>query len=149
MYIGKLADAKRIYPLNDKFELLFNYLNNHDLLSMPLGRIDVDGDNLFINNSLVDAVSKDKQVLEVHQKYIDIHILLIGNECLGWKPLENTKVIKQSYDVNKDYALYDEKASTYIDLHPGDMAIVFPEDAHAPNIGNGKIRKAVVKIKIS
>lgn len=149
MYIGKLSNAKRIYPLNNQFELIFNYLENHDLLSMPLGRIEVDGDKLFINNSLEDSVSQDKQVLEVHRKYLDIHILLEGTERIGWKALEDLKVLKQAYDVNKDCAFYDEKASTYVDLYPGDMVLVYPEDAHAPIIGTGKIRKAIVKIKIA
>lgn len=102
MYIGKLADAKRIYPLNEKFELLFKYLENHDLLSMALGRIEVDGDELFINNSLEDSISQDKQVLEVHRKYLDIHILLEGNERIGWKALKDLKVLKQAYDASKD-----------------------------------------------
>ena len=149
MYVGKLAHAKRIYPLNDKFELVFNYLKNHDLLSMPLGRIELDGDALFINNALENAVSQDKQLVEVHRKYLDIHILLEGTERIGWKALEDLTVVKQAYDDTKDCALYDEKASAYVDLYPGDMAIVFPEDGHAPNIGSGKIRKAVVKIKLS
>jgi len=148
MYLAKLAHAKRIYPLNEQFEKIFDYLRNHDLLTMPLGRIELDGDAVFINNALEDAVSQASQVLEVHQQYLDIHILLEGHERIGWKALEDLSVLKQAYDAQKDFALYDEQPSTFVDLYPGDMAIVFPEDAHAPIIGEGKIRKAVVKIKL-
>ncbi|MGL4909210.1 MAG: YhcH/YjgK/YiaL family protein, partial [Bacteroidales bacterium] len=33
-------------------------------------------------------------------------------------------------------------------LTPGDIVIVYPEDAHAPAIGYGKIRKVIAKIKL-
>ena len=44
------------------------------------GRIELDGDNLFINNVNPTCVKESEQVLEVHRDYIDIHILLEGKE---------------------------------------------------------------------
>jgi beta-galactosidase beta subunit len=34
----------------------------------------------------------------------------------------------------------------YFDLHVGQMAIFLPEDGHAPMIGEGKIKKCIVKV---
>ena len=33
-------------------------------------------------------------------------------------------------------------------LGPGNMAILFPADAHAPLLGSGRCRKIVFKVKI-
>ena len=87
--------------------------------------------------------------MEYHQKYLDIHILLTGKETIGWKNLSDCKVEKQAFDVENDYGLYQDAPTTYVTLHPNEFAIVYPEDAHAPIIGEGKIRKLVVKIKVN
>ncbi|NCC85479.1 MAG: DUF386 family protein, partial [Clostridia bacterium] len=47
-----------------------------------------------------------------------------------------------------DMALYSDTPSLFIDLLPGQFAIIYPEDPHAPIIGKGKIRKLIAKIKI-
>ena len=33
-------------------------------------------------------------------------------------------------------------------MQPGEFAIVYPEDPHAPVIGEGKIRKLIGKVKL-
>lgn len=90
----------------------------------------------------------DKQVLEVHHQYIDIHILLEGEETIGWKAIEDCTNETKPYDADADCALYAEPASAYVKMHPGEFMIVWPEDPHAPVIGEGKIRKLIVKVKL-
>ena len=148
MILTTLDDSQRIEPLHPLFKTLFDYVKQHNLLDAPLGRIEIDGDNLFINNSLAEGVARDAQVLEIHRKYIDVHILLEGNETIGWKPLEDVRNEKQAYQQEGDCALYDEPASTYVTLQPGQFAIVWPEDCHAPVIGKGCIRKLIAKVKL-
>lgn len=134
--------------LNPLLKQLFDYVKSHDLLHTACGRIELDGDNLFINNSEPTCLRADQQVLEVHRKYIDVHILLEGKETIGWKALEDLEQEVQAYDEEKECALYADRPTTYIDLLPGQFAIVFPEDPHAPIIGKGKIRKLIGKIKV-
>ena len=50
------------------------------------------------------------------------------------------------YDEAKDYLLYTDTPSVFIDVNPGEFVIVYPEDLHAPGIGDGKIRKLVAKV---
>ena len=127
---------------------LFDYVKTHDLLHTPCGRIELEGDNLFINNVNPTCVTADKQVLELHREYIDVHILLEGNETIGWKAIEDLTQEKQPYQAEGDCALYTDKPTTYVNLLPGQFAIVFPEDPHAPVIGEGKIRKLIGKVKL-
>ena len=130
------------------FKQLFDYVKTHDLLHTECGRIELAGDDLFINNVNPTCVSASDQVLEVHRDYIDVHILLEGKERIGWKALEDVTDLKQAYQKEGDCALYSDTPTSFVDLLPGQFLIVFPEDPHAPVIGEGKIRKLIGKVKL-
>lgn len=148
MILTTLNDSQRIEPLHPLFKTLFDYVKQHNLLDAPLGRIEIDGDNLFINNSLAEGVARDAQVLEIHRKYIDVHILLEGNETIGWKPLGEINHFSKPYDEAGDCELSDDCPTTFVDMLPGHVLVVYPEDPHAPVIGNGKIRKLIGKVRV-
>lgn len=148
MIVSNLQNSSRIESLHPLFKTLFDYVKSHDLLHTELGRIEISGNDLFINNVNPESVPSDKQVLELHHDYIDIHIVLEGCETIGWKAVEDLKEEIKPYSKEEDCALYTDKATTYINLLPGQFAIVFPEDPHAPIIGKGKIRKLIAKVKI-
>ena len=148
MIISNLQNSSRVESLHPLFKKLFDYVKTHDLLHTECGRIELDGDNLFINNSNPTCVTADKQVLEVHRDYIDIHILLEGQETVGWKALEDLTQETKAYEKEGDCALYADRPTTYVTLQPGQFLIVYPEDPHAPIIGEGKIRKLIGKVKV-
>ena len=118
------------------------------MLHTDLGRIEIDGENLFINNVNPECVSPDKQVLELHHDYIDVHILLEGAETIGWKALEDLQKEIKAYSKEDECALYSDTPTTYVNLLPGQFVIVYPEDPHAPIIGHGKIRKLIAKVRL-
>jgi len=148
MIVSNLQNSSRIEGLHPLFPRLFEYVKTHDLLHAPLGRIEIDGDNLFINNVNPACVSQEQQPLEAHRVYIDVHILLEGAERIGWKALEDVADEKQPYAEEGDCALYGDTPSVFVDLKPGEFLIVYPEDPHAPLIGTGKIRKLIAKVKL-
>ena len=148
MIISNLKNSARIEPLHPLFKTAFDYIKSHDLLHTSCGRIELQGDDLFINNVNPECVAADSQVLEMHRHYIDIHVLLEGEETIGWKAVEDVACEMKPYDAAADCALYAEPAQVYATLHPGQFMIVWPEDPHAPVIGTGKVRKLIVKVKI-
>ena len=148
MILSSLNYAGRVKTLHPLFGKLFEYVATHNLLDSELGKIVIDDDRLFINNINPECVSEHSQKLEVHREYIDVHILLKGKERIGWKDSDGLFSCVQAYDSESDCALYQDLPTTYVDLLPGQFAIVYPEDAHAPLIGNGRIRKLVAKVKI-
>lgn len=148
MIVSNLQNSERIESLHPLFKQLFDYVKTHDLLHTECGRIELAGDDLFINNVNPTCVSASDQVLEVHRDYIDVHILLEGKERIGWKALENVTDLKQAYQKEGDCALYSDTPTSFVDLLPGQFLIVFPEDPHAPVIGEGKIRKLIGKVKL-
>lgn len=149
MILGSLKHSERIESLHPSFKQVFDYIKSHDLLNAPLERIVLDGDNLFINNVNPECVPAEKQPLEAHKDYLDIHILLEGKERIGWKAIEDCGTPSKPYDKEGDYMLFDQPATAYVDLEVGQFLIVYPEDAHAPLIGEGKVRKLIVKARTS
>lgn len=148
MILTDLNGFERYVSLNPGFAKLLDYIRSHDLLDAALGRIELDGDRLFINNISPNPSSADGQPLEMHRAYIDVHMLLSGRETIGWKDSGKVEHIVQEYDAQTDCALSDDKPSCYVNLCPGDIVVCFPEDAHAPAIGEGEIRKIIAKVRI-
>lgn len=148
MILSNLKYSHRVESLHPLFKSLFDYIKQNDLLGLECGKIVLDGDNLFINNINPDCKAKEEQILETHRDYIDVHVLLQGEETIGWKPLEKAENQIQEYKKETDCALYSDLADNYFTIRPGDFVIIYPEDAHAPMIGKGKIRKLIAKVKI-
>lgn len=148
MIVSNLQNSQRIEGLHPLFKRLFDYVKTHDLLHVELGRIEIDGDLLFINNVNPECISSEKQLLELHHDYIDVHILLEGAETIGWKALEDLQDEVKAYSPEEDCALYSDVPTSFVNLLPGQFAIVYPEDPHAPVIGSGKIRKLIAKVKL-
>lgn len=148
MIISSLKYSERVEGLHPQFKRLFDYVKSNNLLDAPLGRIVMDGDDFYINNIEVQGLTREAQVLEMHEVYIDVHILLAGEETFGWKSMEQIENISKEYNPEKDCALSDDKPTSYTTLKVGEFAIVYPEDPHAPNISDGAIRKLVAKIKL-
>ena len=149
MILTNLQNTERYEGLHPLFKTLFDYVKTHNLLEAPLGRIELDGDNLFINNTNPTCIPPEDQVLEMHRDYIDVQILLEGEETVGWKALEDIEHLTKEYEKEGDCALSDDTPTCYLQIHPGQVYILYPEDPHAPIIGEGKLRKAIGKVKIN
>ena len=146
MYIGTLKNAEQVYKMHPGFKTLFDYVATHDFNAMPLGRVEIDGDKVYAVNVDTDGTPRENQPLEMHRRYIDVHIALADGETIGWKPIEDIEVYTQPYQEQGDCALSSDEADVYIPIKKGQFVIVYPEDPHAPAIGSGKIRKIIGKV---
>ena len=52
------------------------------------------------------------------------------------------------YDSENDFELFHDTPTTYFSLTPGEFVVFLPQDAHAPLIGSGELRKIIFKIAI-
>lgn len=50
MVLSNLQHSDRVESLHPLFKTVFDYVKSHDLLNTPCGRIELQGDDLFINN---------------------------------------------------------------------------------------------------
>lgn len=149
MILAHLNDSDRYASLHPLFKQLFDYVKAHDFTHVPAERIVLDGDRLFINVADVTLKSPEEQVLEVHRRYIDVHFPLSREEIMGWSSLSVLATESmQPFNEEDDFAVYAERAQSYLTIHPGEFTIVWPEDAHAPIIGQGALRKLIAKVCI-
>lgn len=146
MIIDTLANSARIEALNPYFKKIFDYIKTHDLTQVPAGKIVIDGDNAFIN--VVDHPGKTKETskLESHNDYLDVHLPLTAPETFGWTP--RADLPEMPYDATGDCSLYDGPAQVYTTIVPGQLAVYFPEDVHAPAISPVPFRKLIVKARV-
>ncbi len=148
MILSDLQHTERIEQLHPLFKEVFDYVKSHDLLHAECGKIELRGKDLFLNIANPTLIPQEEQVLELHRKYIDIQIVLEGKERMGWRAIDEVKEVIQEYNPEKDCAMYSDRPTTYVDVEPGQFTIFFPEDPHAPIIGNGKVKKVIAKVKI-
>lgn len=91
--------------------------------------------------------------LEAHKKYIDIQLLLEGVEELDYINVEGLTV-KEAYTPEHDIMFFEipEKVLNRIILETGKFALLYPHEAHKPQMAYknmpSKVKKVVVKIPI-
>ena len=98
MEIGNLSSTTLSERLHPSFKLLFDFVKKKDFNELPSGKVEIDGDNVFVMNLNIPGADENKQPLEMHRKYIDVHILLGGTEKIGWKPINEIEHYTQEYD---------------------------------------------------
>lgn len=149
MIHAPLTHSERYEALHPLLKQLFNYVHTHDLTSVPTGRITLQGDELFINVVDAQMVPAESQKLEVHEAYVDVHFPLSTTETIGWRALDSIDTAPEApFDAENDFALYATASSSFCTVKPGEFVLVWPEDAHAPIIGEGPLRKAIAKVKL-
>jgi len=148
MILDSLKNAGQYHSLNPLFKQAFEFLEKNDILNFEPGKTIIDSDKLFISVMEIDGKTPETAKLETHNKYIDIQIVLKGNETMGWLDIDNCKNAVDQYNPEKDITFFKDQPSTYFTLRPGDFVIFFPEDGHAPAIGEGFIKKAVIKVLV-
>ena len=142
--IDNLCKYAAIYPL---FEDVVEFLKSHDLKTMEVGKYPIKDKDLFLNLTVAKGKTKEAAVLETHIEMIDIQIPISSAETFGYTPLCNLPDFE--YNAEKDITKYgDTMAQTYVTVNPGQMAIFFPQDGHAPCISDdAEIKKAIFKVK--
>lgn len=148
MILGSLKNTAAVENLHPRFKQAFDYIKANDLTKAAPGKIELDGNNLFISVAEITGKSKEAAKMETHNKYIDIQIPVVGIETMGWLAGDNCQNSAEGYNADKDITFFSEQPSTYIQVRPGEFAIFFPEDGHAPAIGEGFIKKLIVKVLV-
>ena len=146
MIIDSLDNTHLYECLHPRFKQAFDFLRSTDFSLLEDGRIELQGDDLYVN--LASNMGKSSASLEVHELYIDIQMPLSTTERIGWKSLSRCKKILESYDRDKDIALYADDFDTLLSISPQQFVIFYPQDAHAPAMAECFLRKLVVKIKL-
>ena len=146
MILDTLAHADRYTAGNDTLKRAFDYLTATDLTALPTGRIEL-GEQMYAIVREEPGRDRAAAPLEAHRRYIDIQLVLSGSEEMGWRPLETCQE-PAPYDADKDLQFFAGEPETWLTVGVDQFAIFFPEDAHAPMVSTGSIRKLLVKVPV-
>lgn len=147
MILCAIADFPRWTGLHPRFLALARFLEEADLGSLPEGRSPIDGEHLFALVSRA-AQARPEAPLEAHRTYIDVQVILAGVDLMGWAPLSACQEVSVPYDAGRDIAFFGDKPQSLVPVPGGHLAIFFPEDAHAPLIGEAAtVHKLVFKVR--
>lgn len=148
MILDSLKNSALYYSVNPRLKKAFEYLETVDLMTLAPGKYEIDGKEIFLNLMERDLKRREDAKLEVHNDYIDVQIVLRGTESFGWSERRNLKQPREEFNAEKDIQFFLDEPQTYYTLQPGQFTILLPEDAHAPMVGEGTIRKAILKVKL-
>lgn len=152
MIVTDLEHTSGRLPAGGLFYRALEFLRRKDLLTLPDGRVGIEGERVFaIVQSYTPAVAAEPE-FEYHRKYIDVQYIASGAEIIGWAPAGRLTTTKP-YDADKDAGFGSVRAGewTPVRLEAGQLAVFYPEDAHAPKLPAGEaapVMKIVVKIAL-
>ena len=149
MILDPLARADRYLGLHPLFPQAFGFLRGTDLDALSPGIHAVLDERIFAIVEDCGGRTRAEAKLECHRRYIDIQLVLAGVDEMGWKPLADCIDPATDYDAARDIRFFDDAPSSWIATPAGSFCLFFPDDAHAPLVSGGRIRKVVVKIALA
>lgn len=148
MILSTLSQSPRYAALHRLFPRVFDYIRDTDLYALAPGRYNIVGEELIAIVEHVPGRTREMARLECHRKYIDVQLVLEGIDEMGWKPLADCYNPVSDYSAEKDIQFFLDAPATWIPVPPDAFCIFFPEDAHAPLVSSGGIRKVIFKIAV-
>ena len=148
MILERLESAAVYEKLNPNLKAAFDFLRQENLADLDEDRYEVDGEKVYAMVVRKGGSKKEEVKLEAHKKYIDIHYSVSGTEVFGWKSCRACTTDSEGYSVENDCELYNEPPDSWVSITPGNFALCFPEDAHAPMAMEEIVHKIIVKVEV-
>ncbi len=151
MIVDRIENWRR-YGTGRAWKTVFSFLENLDADSEADGRVALQGDDIYARIMSYPTRSPEEAVLEAHDQYIDIQLSLVNSERIGWFP-RAALTVETPYNPEKDVVFFHKSAvpAARIDNIPGQFTVLFPQDAHMPQLMTGAtpetVKKVVVKFR--
>ena len=149
MITDTITNAARYTALHPDFADAVQLLQTLDFAALPDGQVPCGNPNIRLFIQTETLRTREAALPEAHLNHIDIQVPLNGRETYGW--IDRSRLQHgQGYNEERDIEFFDCEPETWLTLQPGEFALFFPNDAHAPLVGGEKsIRKAVFKICVA
>ncbi|ACE61401.1 N-acetylneuraminate anomerase [Actinobacillus pleuropneumoniae] len=153
MLLGDLSRADYAKSLPPVFARLCEKLKNLDLVNLPLGWQDLE-EGVRMNVMEFETSPAEEKKSEMHRKFIDIQLLISGEEMIEYGLSEPDLALYDEYRDEDDYQLTDKiEHKNELILQPNMFAIFLPYEPHKPGnaVGgqNKLLKKLVVKVPVS
>ena len=153
MIIDRLENSG-CYAHNAALKAAFDYLKSLKEFPVKTGRIEICKEKIFANIDRYQTKPHSECRLEAHREYIDIQILYAGKEVINWYPVTDLSE-EVPYNQEQDVAFFQppEQPAVKALLKTGIFMLLYPEDAHMPQIAVNDVpepvEKIVMKIKVN
>lgn len=148
MILDILERLDRYVGLAAGLDKAVSFLSRPDLADLAEGKHEIEGDEVYAVVAREHGRAQADARLETHDRYIDIQLVLAGEDTMGWKARSHCDTPAGPYDKDRDLCFYTDEPDVLIPVKPGSFCLFFPEDAHMPLISDGMIHKVVVKIRV-
>lgn len=146
MILAKLSDAGDYRGICLTLDLALDRLTPEFLASIGEETVRLDGERVYANRFTYDTIPEEEGFFEAHRRYLDLHIMLEGEERVD---IAHPDGLTQFDHRDDFYALRGPADHTLI-LRPGWFLAVFPGDAHRIKLRTGpepqRVTKAVFKV---
>lgn len=148
MIIDSVKSFERYRDFHKGFDKVYEFLKKNSLEKLEEGKYPIVPNDIWCSIQCADGRDVDPMPkMEVHDSFIDIHVLIEGEETIGFKDRAKCDLTSAKYDEANDCALFEENPEVFVSCGKGNFVVCFPTDGHTPLLGSGKIRKAVFKIR--
>ena len=153
MIIDNIKNIPQMLPyVNERMKKALEFLQTADLSKLD-GKFEVDGRNIHVAISEYDTKPRAEKKAETHIKYIDIQLLISGQERVYMHELNDQLPVVEDLRDSKDAIFYavDETESHVLS---GDrFAVYYPWEVHRPGCDvvdgqSAKVKKMVIKILV-
>jgi len=115
------------------------------------GRVELAG-GMFAIEQVYRSKPRAEGFFESHRKYIDIQVVLAGEELMEVAEIGHLPV-KTPFDADRDVIIYgDFVGASVLRFRAGEAGVYFPADGHMPGLmgasGPQLVRKTVVKVPV-
>ena len=150
--VTDLDHAVHQVPVTPFLRKALEFLRHPDIRNLADGRTEIEGDRVFALVQRYETVGTDAPKFECHRKYIDVQFIAAGGETIGWAPA-GAMTVTEAYDAGRDICFGTVEAGkwTPVRLEAGQLAVFWPDDAHAPKGAAGSpspVMKIVVKVAV-
>jgi biofilm protein TabA len=128
------------------FQFIFDDLKKENFIK---GKFNIQEPKCFGIGLEYATQEAEKALWEAHRKYLDIHIILQGEEIISVTDIKNARSSKEYED---DYELFTAFPEQRIHLKPGYFLVLFPHEVHrtTEQIQNSiQVKKNVYKSQIN
>lgn len=153
MIAGKPADLLKQARFSSRIEQALDYLMGINPDELSEGTIAINGDQVYaIISRYTTRESGEMVEIEGHRKYIDVQYIAAGAEVIGWIGTDQIQGALD-YDANQEAwkRSVPVSAISLLKLSAGQAAVLFPEDAHCPQLcldSPQQVVKIVLKVVV-
>jgi YhcH/YjgK/YiaL family protein len=148
MIIDRIDNSHLYYAVNVRFKRAFDYIHQINVDSLPAGKHEMDGENMYALVQEYNTKQKEQGFWEAHRRYIDLQYVVQGVEGIGYANINHLQ--QGEYDAGKDFLPLHGEGSLFT-LQSGCFVLLLPEDAHMPGMAIGSpapVKKIVIKIAV-